>query len=474
MKSLFLFILAILVATGYVEPVYSMGSAPRTELCRGALFPLAGITPTGKFDSKESLDICLKNLGTSAVAYQLYTNGKKAFSVTPEEAKSFNVYISNTYSVSCTDPRENDGVKNAAALPKLYTPVEIDMSKPVCIVSVAINNQPVRAVFSFDNFDKANGSAIFELTPEERKTAEERRVFSYETGCTLNFKPDGSPTPCFLEKEKVRRECPSLGKTCFDPSLAGVWISRSYSEAPQAIWKTKIPGVQGWIIRPDGSVRQLAIDFSTGKLAEGPESPGFTRVSYGCNGELYQEAHFFGGMGSYCGSYELDGTNLGISKTKSDDFRYFKPTTLGTKFVDPVDFTFKATLGERPINAAPVSIRLTAYARLTSTAKRRILTIEAFDEIHKITITVPNLDHAEARHGIEAGRVAIEKRLDDHLSTLLHTGGDSNLARAFVIDAFDRGNGRISGHFDYTVSDNPNSSLRFKGLFDIPLYFVSQ
>lgn len=133
-----------------------------TDTCREGLFPLAGSTPTGRFDSKEILSICLTNPGNSDGVFQILTNGKKAFKVTPDEAKGFNAYISNTYTVQCTDPRYPDAAKIASILPKLTTPVRVDTAHALCVASTVINGRPIKAVYVFDHSNRLYDSAILE------------------------------------------------------------------------------------------------------------------------------------------------------------------------------------------------------------------------------------------------------------------------------------------------------------------------
>lgn len=467
-----LFSIYCLYTVGCANQNYStVSNQPSIETCRNALFPLPGVRPGITFDSKESLYICLTNPGTSAVTYQIYVNGKKAFKVTPDEAKHFKVFISNTYSVSCSDPREKNSSKNVSALPKIDTP-EIDTtSYPICIVSSEINNSLVRAAFVFDAIDRAHAPAIFELISEERQKYDALKAVAGGSGCLRPFNQDGSPTECLKQYEQEKRECPSLGQSCFDPALVGAWIQKV--DEGRFIPKSQklIPGIRGWIVRPNGVVRPLAIDFKTGKLAEGPKDSRFSQISYGCNGELYQETFVWlagGFSGTYCGRYKFVDKSLGISRTKSDGFQYYMPTTVSKKFLEPINFTFDARLGEQSLLFPHVATELPAYAIATESSTGRRLLIRAFNDLHKIYISIPKFSSAEKDLKKNVGTVRIE--VNGHWTPGFNSINDPMDPNKFTIDMYDTTKGRISGHFIYAVSSTNKSLSRFEGRFDIPLY----
>ena len=464
MRILLLCIFVLCFATGHAgQDVSTANNQSGKEVCRDALFPLAGIAPTGRFDTKEGLYLCLTNPGTPAVAYQVYVNGKKSFQVTPDEAKNFNVYISNTYSFRCTDPRERVGVKNSTALPKLNTRIKIDTSNPMCVVATEINGVPVRAAFVFDDIDRA--PAIFEVTQEEMKKHKSLESAAADSGCTRNFNRDGTPSPCLEQHWKDKQECPSAELSCFDPALAGAWL-----QTPKLALETiqAIPRVNGWVIHQNGDVNPLAVDFKNGALVEGKKVTHFSRVSYGCNGELYQVTHGFaeGSTGLYCGRYTIDGKILGIAIDKSALFEYYEPAFLGTKYMAPVHFTFAATLGEQSVSIPHVATSLPAFvlAEVSSVRHRAVLFVNGDSD--SIRISLPDLSHATKLNGKSAGTVSIS--INNSHRTII-SKDDPDHPNEIAIDDFDIGKGRVSGVFSYAVADGIKS-MRFEGRFDLPLY----
>jgi hypothetical protein len=444
------------------------GSLPRTETCRDALYPLPGIEPGTLANAKESLYICLTDPGTPSVAYQIYVNGRKTFKVTPHEASSFNVYSANTYSVRCSDPNRKAVEENTSPLPKLDLPIEINPAHPICVVSTAIHNKTVRAAFVFDDNDRAHDSAIFEQTPEEHKRNDALIASAIKSGCARNFNRDGAPTLCLVHYFQDKEACPSVGQSCFDPALAGAWLLQHEFASDNTVLRL-IPHVHGWVVLPNGDVRALAVDFNTGALVQGQKDTSFSRVSYGCNGELYQVAHGFaqGSTGLYCGRYTFDGKNLGIAKDKSAGFQYYEPAALGTKLMEPIRFNFAATLDEQLITVPHVGTKLSAYAIAEGSSGRHRAMIQVFGDREEIYFHIPSLTQAGKYTGKDAGRVTFNPQ------TMLggfSTKDDPANPNEITIDVFDTAQGRISGRFSYTAIDQFKKLLQFKGQFDLPLY----
>jgi len=468
MKHLFFYLLMFCTIPGGANQQVSVApDQAKPNLCREALFPLNGFT-----NSSEGLRICRINSGTSMAAYEIYVNEKKAFKVAPIEAKQFNVFMSNTYSVSCTERTQN-GSEDVPAPFKIDTLENIDMSSPICVVATTINNRPIRAAYVFDASNKALRGAVFELTREQRVQYEALNPQAQESRCVKNFNDDGSPTWCLKQYLETKQECPSIGQSCFDQALVGAWMKRVENKKPGVANRHLPPSVSGWIIRPNGDVRSLAIDFDKGTLAEGSENLGFLKISYGCNGELYQDTYFIGSIGSYCGRYAFDEKDLGISKTKSQGLQYYSPVSLGKKFTEPLKFMFDAKLGDKPLVIPRIATTLPAYATVIDGRSGRRVSIRAFNDTYQISFSILELARAEQRSGESAGRVGIEQRINDHVSTEFVSKNDPARPNEITIDSFDLVQGRIAGRFAYAIGRN-TESMRFEGRFDIPLYVAEK
>lgn len=469
MKHLFFYLLMLCAIPGCANQ--NVSTAPdqaKPGLCREALFPLNGFT-----NSSEGLRICRIHSETSMAAYEIYVNEKKAFKVAPIEARQFNVFMSNTYSVNCAE-RAPSGSEDVPAPFKIDTLENIDTASPLCVAATTINNRPVRAAYVFDASNKALRSAVFELTHEQRVQYEALNPLAQESRCAKNFNDDGSPTWCLQRYLETKQECPSIGQSCFDQALVGAWMTRA--EKPGVANRRLPPSVSGWVIRPNGDVRSLAIDFDTGTLAEGPQNLGFLKISYGCNGELYQDTYFIGSIGSYCGRYAFDEKDLGISKTKSPGLQYYSPVSLGKKITAPLKFMFDAKLGDKPLAIPRVATTLPAYATLIDGRSGRRVSIRAFNDTYQISFSIPDLARAEQRSGENAGSVGIEQRINDHVSTGFISKNDPARPNEITIDSFDLVQGHISGRFAYAIYayGHTADSMRFEGKFDIPLYVAEK
>lgn len=288
-----------------------------------------------------------------------------------------------------------------------------------------------------------------------------------ESGCRRDYNPDGSPTLCLKQYLDTKRDCPSAGQPCLDPSLVGAWMLGFYKLSSV---QSEAPNVGGWNIRPNGDVYPLAINFDTGSLVEGKHVwNNFFRFSIGCNGALYTTGNRAPHIGCYYGKYQFSNEKLIISVNKSDDLQEYVPVTLGEKFTEPVKYLIDMKFDGKPIVVPRIAPRLPAYAILAIPNDRdATLNLRITTDVHKIYITVPNILTVGQRIRTAAGGARIEQSVNDHVVMEFRPKDDPLKPNKIEIDILDFEQGRIAGRFEYTVvRDTP---YRFEGRFDLPLY----
>lgn len=473
MRVLSLGVLFLWPLSGYGEQLPDkVGDKQLPITCRGKLFALPGVMASGLTASKESLEICMTNPDISHVAFHVKINYSKGFWVSAEEAKSFSIYGTNTYSVECVYSGRDEGRKLQQA-PKKYKYIDFDESQPFCVASTTINGRAVRAAFVFDTFVRYRDRAIFEFAPTRTATGEELDPTVRESGCARNYEPDGSPTACFVTYVEEKKACPRYGQTCFDPALAGTWLLQGQGIAQES--KQQGPNkLHGWVIYPGGNVRQLAVDFKTGRLVEGDVDSGFSRVVYGCDGELYQASHGFaeGSQGVYCGRYVFDGKSLAISRDKTGGFQHYDPAELGNKLIEPIQFDFVARLADKSFTVPHTGTKLPAYARIKRTSDRQPALVRVTSGRDEFHLYIPDLQQPGRYAGANAGKVVINPD-----GKAFRTKDDAADLNEIVIDILDLNKGRIVAKFSYAMfehSSQKQKPKRFEGKFDLPLYIYDQ
>ena len=282
-------------------------------------------------------------------------------------------------------------------------------------------------------------------------------------GCIRDFNADGSETPCYKQHMEAKRQCPYSGQTCMNPDLAGIW--RYYRGKEKKFLSANYPpSVSGWIIKADGEVFKLAIDFKTGRLAQGRKDWSFNRVIYGCHNELYQQAYFVSYDAMYCGRYKLKDNILKISQTKSSPFSSYQSVAKTEKIADPVDYAVDISLNNKPIIVSDVAERLPVYAiQYDSKFKVRINSAD-----HEISIVIPQGISEGILSDKNAGKVRLKKQINDHVSMELDSAY-SGAGNQIEIISIDNEKGRVKARFNYLLR-RMNESYQFKGMLDIKFY----
>ena len=286
-------------------------------------------------------------------------------------------------------------------------------------------------------------------------------------GCIRDFNADGSETPCYKQHIEAKRQCPYSGQTCMNPDLAGIW--RYYrGKEKKYLSSRRPPSVSGWIIKPDGDVFKLAIDFKTGRLAQGRKDWSFNRVTYGCHNELYQQTYFVGYVAMYCGRYKLKDNILKISQTKSSPFSSYRSVAITDKIAEPVEYAVDISLDNKPIIVPDVAERLPVYAiQYDSKFKVRINNAD-----HNISIVIPQGISEGILNDKSAGKVRLKKQINDHVSMELDSTY-SGAGNEIEIVSIDNEKGRVKARFNYLLR-RINESYRFKGVLDIKLYRIKR
>lgn len=260
---------------------------------------------------------------------------------------------------------------------------------------------------------------------------------------------------------------------CLDPALVGVWIESSQEEN-YLRHKKGPPSIRGWVIRSNGDVFPLAINFDTGAFAEDLTIDySFYGINYGCNGKLSQRTSVVGAAIRCGGKYRTTGMSLAISNGVSQSNGLYTRRTLGTEVIKPINFIIDMSLDNKPIPVPRAARRLPAYAVLRDTEAGSVGTLNVSAGDHEAYIWVPNISGKGRYVGQAAGEVSIVHQISDHISREYKTRKlvDQPM-NEIVITMLDRVQGRVQGNFSYLMwrSGQPH---RFKGRFDVPMYVVT-